>query len=83
MKDGRTHMAYKAENTVDLHSDLIVSADVYHGDHADNDTVTISVVNAQKNLLESGSETEIDPKATRRPEISFKESSGPPSRMRP
>ncbi len=60
MKDGRTHMAYKAENTVDLDSDLIVSADVYHGDQADNDTVTISVVNAQKNLLESGSETEIE-----------------------
>ena len=60
MKDGRTHLAYKAENTVDLDSDIIVSADVYHGDHADNDTMTISVVNAQRNLLESGSEAEIE-----------------------
>ncbi len=60
MKDGRTHLAYKAENTVDLDTDMVLSADVYHADHADNDTVTISVVHAQKNLLEADSEESID-----------------------
>ncbi len=60
MKDGRTHLAYKAENTVDLDTDMVLSADVYHADHADNDTVSISVVQAQKNLLEAGSEASIE-----------------------
>jgi len=60
MKDGRTHLAYKAENTVDLGSDLLLSADVYHADHADNDSVSISLVSAQKKLFECGSEAAIE-----------------------
>lgn len=60
MKDGRTHLAYKAENTVDLDTDLVLSANVYHGDHADNDSLTISLVTAQKNLIECGSEAAIE-----------------------
>ena len=60
MKDGRTHLAYKAENTIDLETDMLLSADVYHADHADNDTVTTSVVHAQKNLIDSGSEVSIE-----------------------
>ncbi len=59
MKDGRTHLAYKAENTVDLETDLVLSANVFHADHADNDSLTISLVSAQKNLIESGSEAAI------------------------
>ena len=60
MKDGRTHLAYKAENTVDLDTDLVLSADVYHADHADTDSLSISLVSAQKNLLECGSEAAIE-----------------------
>ncbi len=60
MKDTRTHLAYKAENTVDLDTDMVLSADVYHADRADSDTVTSSVVHAQKNLLEAGSEASIE-----------------------
>ncbi len=60
MKDGRTHLAYKAENTVDLETDMVLSADVYHGDHADNDTVTTSVVHAQNNLIDCESQTNIE-----------------------
>ncbi len=32
MKDGRTHLAYKAEHAVDLPSEAIVSAHVTHAD---------------------------------------------------
>jgi transposase len=60
MKDSRTHLAYKAENTVDLDTDMVLSADVYHADRGDTDTVTTSVVHAQKNLLDSGSEASIE-----------------------
>lgn len=60
MKDGRTHLAYKAENTVDLDTDLVLSADIYHADQGDADTATSSVVEAQKNLIEAGSEATIE-----------------------
>ena len=34
MKDGRTHLAYKAEHVVDLDTELILAAEVYHGEAA-------------------------------------------------
>lgn len=30
MKDGRTHLAYKAEHAIDLETELILAAEVYH-----------------------------------------------------
>ena len=33
MKDGTTHLAYKAEHVVDLETEMIVAAEVYHADH--------------------------------------------------
>lgn len=32
IKDGRYHLKYKAENAVDLETEIIVAAEVYHGD---------------------------------------------------
>jgi transposase len=60
MKDGRTHLAYKAENAVDLDTDLVLAAEIYPADQADNDTGTTSVVAAQKNLIEAGSDASIE-----------------------
>jgi transposase len=60
MKDGRTHPAYKAEHVVDLASDLVLAAEIRPADHADTDTLVDSVVQAQINLDESGSETQIE-----------------------
>ena len=34
MKDGTTHLAYKAEHVVDLGSNLVLAAEVYHADQA-------------------------------------------------
>ena len=39
MKDGRTHLAYKAEHVVDLDTELILAAEIYHANAADVDTI--------------------------------------------
>ncbi len=50
MKDGRIHLNYKAEHVVDLDSEIVVQADVHHGNSADTQTVIGSLVDAQVNL---------------------------------
>ena len=55
MKDGTTHLAYKAEHVVDLQTELILAAPVYPADQADSATLLESVVAAQVNLLEAES----------------------------
>ena len=60
MKDGRTHLAYKAEHTVDLESEFLLDARVYHADDSDGDTLLMSVNEARINLERAGLETTID-----------------------
>ena len=60
MKDGRTHLAYKAEHVVDLKSDIVLAAEIRKADEADTDTMVDSVMEAQKNLNQAGSQTEIE-----------------------
>jgi transposase len=60
MKDGRTHLAYKAEHVVDLDSELILAAEVYHADHSDHHTLVDSVMEAQVHVNEAGVEATID-----------------------
>jgi transposase len=63
MKDGRTHLNYKAEHVVDLDSEIIIQADVHPGDAADTQTVVGNLVEAQVKLdhcfeqVEPGDET--------------------------
>lgn len=59
MKDGTTHLAYKAEHVVDLDTELIVAASIRHADEGDADTMVDSVMEAQTNLSEAGMEVEI------------------------
>jgi hypothetical protein len=56
MKDGRTHLAYKAEHVVDLKTEAIVTAEVYAADEGDTATLAPSLEQAQANLdaTESG-----------------------------
>lgn len=51
MKDGRTHLAYKAEHVVDLQTDLVLAAVVYEANRGDAETLAESVVQAQKNII--------------------------------
>jgi transposase len=60
MKDGRTHLAYKAEHVVDLESDLIVAAEIQPADTGDTETMVDSVVQAELNQREAGCEQAIE-----------------------
>src|SRR6187399_78285 len=60
MKDGRTHLAYKAEHVVDLRSDLVLAAEVVPADHGDAATLVDSVTAARVNLAAAGSEVGIE-----------------------
>lgn len=60
MKDGRTHLAYKAEHVVDLESEFVLAATVYHADQGDADTLLPSLMAAQTNLVRAGSEAKIE-----------------------
>lgn len=55
MKDGRTHLAYKAEHAVDLDSELIVGAVIHRADDGDPDSVAVTVELSRQNLVEAGS----------------------------
>ncbi len=55
MKDGRTHLPYKAEHAVDFETEAIVAAEVKPADQADTGTVEETVEAAEENLAASGS----------------------------
>lgn len=59
MKDGTTHLAYKAEHVVDLETEIIVGAEIYPATEADSRTLEDSLNQAQTNLREAGSEAQI------------------------
>jgi len=60
LKNGRTHTAYKAEHVVDLKSDLVLAAEIRKADEADTETLADSVMEAQNNLNQAGSQAEIE-----------------------
>src|SRR6516162_1936683 len=60
MKDGTTHLAYKAEHTVDVDSEFVLAAVVHAADQADPATLVDSILQAQVNLVLAGSEQEIE-----------------------
>lgn len=59
MKDGTTHLAYKAEHAVDLDSDLIVAAAVHGANHSDSQTLSETLIAAQTLMVMAGSEAEV------------------------
>jgi transposase len=59
MKDGRTHLAYKAEHAVDLNSELILAAPVYHANESDADTIGQTIGEAQDNVVGAESKANI------------------------
>ena len=60
MKDGTTHLAYKAEHVVDLKTELVLAASIRQADEGDADTMVDSVMEAQLNLREAGVDAEIE-----------------------
>ena len=59
MKDGRTHLAYKAEHAVDLDTELILAAPVYHADAADAETIGPTISEVQDNVVAADSQANI------------------------
>jgi transposase len=59
MKDGRTHLAYKAEHAVDLVSEAIVATTVTFADKSDPQSGPVTLSLAEANLVLAGSDTEI------------------------
>jgi transposase len=60
MKDGRTHLAYKAEHAVDLASEAIVATTVAFADKSDPQSGPVTLSVAQANLVLAGSAVEIE-----------------------
>ncbi|MEO7403996.1 MAG: transposase, partial [Burkholderiales bacterium] len=60
LKDGRTHLAYKAEHVVDLQSDMILAAEIYPADHGDTQTMVDSVLEAVENVQQADGAIEIE-----------------------
>jgi len=56
MKDGTTHLAYKAEHAVDLQTEAIVAATVTPADRGDGASGAETLIVAQWNLNQSGSD---------------------------
>jgi len=59
MKDGRTHLAYKGEHTVDLESQAIVASLVTFADKADPQSAPLSLTLAEANLVLAGSQAQV------------------------
>lgn len=59
MKDGRTHLAYKAEHAVDLESEAILAGRVTTADQSDPRSAPASVTVAEANLVLAGSSEEV------------------------
>ena len=60
MKDGRTHLAYKAEHVIDLETEVVLAAEIDTADTGDTDTLVDRVMEAQTHLSEAGLDAEIE-----------------------
>jgi transposase len=60
MKDGRTHLCYKAEHVIDLDTELVLAAEIYEANKADTETLVDSVLEAQQHVNQAGVTTEIE-----------------------
>jgi transposase len=60
MKDGRTHLAYKAEHVVQLQSELVLGVRIHPADQGDAATLVDAVMLAEQRLRAAGSDLEIE-----------------------
>ena len=59
MKDGTTHLAYKAEHAVDLASEAIVATTITYADKSDPRSAPATLQLAEANLVLAGSQTKV------------------------
>ena len=59
MKDGRTHLAHKAEHAVDLETGAVVAVTVQPADKGDTETVKETLIEAAENVEKAKPQTEV------------------------
>ena len=59
MKDGRTHLAHKAEHAVDLETGAVVAVTVQPADKGDTETVKETLMEAAENVEKAKPQTEV------------------------
>ena len=60
MKDGRTHLAYKAEHALDVESELLVAAVIYRADDPDPETLPVTIELAREQLKAADAPKQIE-----------------------
>src|SRR5580765_365007 len=58
MKDGRTHLAHKAEHAVDLKTGAVIAVTIQPADKGDTETIKETLITAAENLEKIKSETD-------------------------
>ena len=59
MKNGDTHLAYKAEHALDLETTMVVAAETYRATEGDAETLVETLAVAQENLKDAGSKQRV------------------------
>jgi len=59
MKDGRTHLAHKAEHAVDLNTGAVVAVTIQPADKGDTETVKETLIEAAENVEKAKPQTEV------------------------
>ncbi len=54
MKDGRTHLAYKAQHAIDADTELVVAATIHHADEADSEILKAGMLESAGVLGSAG-----------------------------
>jgi len=67
MKDGRTHLAHKAEHAADLESQAVVAVTLSGGDEGDTDTLAWTMTEAEQNLAEVAKDPEAEKRLSKKP----------------
>ena len=57
MKDGRTHLAHKAEHAVDMETGAVVAVTIQPADQGDTETVKETLITAAENVEKVKSES--------------------------
>jgi len=65
MKDGRTHLAHKAEHAVDMETGAIVTVTVQPADEGDTTTIAETVAEAGERIAKTAAETNSEPTGER------------------
>jgi transposase len=67
MKDGRTHLAHKAEHAVDMDTGAVVAVTLQPADHGDTETIEQTLVEADTSLHEAAQEPDAKRRMSKTP----------------